>query len=247
MVSDMIVETKYRSMAKAITWRIIATLTTVALVYWFTGKLELAATVGGLEVVLKLLFNFLHERAWLMIRFGRKKVDPFVLWFTGRPLSGKTTIADLVHQELSKREMEVSRLSGQGVRELFPEVGFTRQERIAHLKRVSHVVRMLEKNNVSVVASFISPYKEARQEVKDMVKDNYIEIYVKASVEACKKRDKTGMYERAERGEIKNFTGISDVYEEPESPALILDTEAHSFQECRDQVLQYVDRHLLKR
>jgi adenylylsulfate kinase len=136
MVSDMIIETKTRSMAKAITWRIIATLTTVVLVYAFTGKLELAATVGILEVLLKLLFNFLHERAWLMIKFGRKKIDPFVLWFTGRPLSGKTTIADLVYKELSSGDLEVSRLSGKEVRELFPEVGFTREERIAHLKRV---------------------------------------------------------------------------------------------------------------
>jgi adenylylsulfate kinase len=80
-----------------------------------------------------------------------------------------------------------------------------------------------------------------------MVKENYIEIYVKASVEACKKRDKKGIYERAERGEIKNFTGVSDVYEEPESPALILDTETHSFQECSKRVLRYVDNYLLKR
>ncbi len=243
----MIIETKFRSLAKAITWRVIATLTTVVLVYLFFGKLELAAAVGGIEVVLKLLFNFLHERAWLIIKFGRKKVDPFVLWFTGRPLSGKKTIADMVYNELSRGDLEVSRLSGQGVRELFPEVGFTRQERIAHLKRVSHVVRMLEKNNVSVVASFISPYKEARQEINKMVKENYIEIYVKASVDACKKRDKNGMYERAERGEIKNFTGISDVYEEPDSPVLVLDTEKYSNQECSEQVLNYVNNSLLKR
>ena len=243
----MIIETKYRSLAKAITWRIIATMTTVALVYIFFRRLELAAAVGGIEVLLKLLFNFLHERAWLMIEFGRKKVDPFVLWFTGRPLSGKKTIADLVYKELSKGDLEVSRLSGQGVREVFPEVGFTRQDRIAHLKRISHMVRMLEKNNVSVVASFISPYKEARQEIKKMVKENYIEIYVKASVAACKKRDKKGIYERAERGEIKNFTGISDVYEEPDSPALVLDTEIYSYHECCDQVLKYVDMNLSKR
>ena len=90
----MIIETKYRSLAKAITWRIIATLTTVTLVFIIFGKLELAAAVGGLEVILKLLFNFLHERAWLYIKFGRKKVEPFVLWLTGLPVSGKTTIFD---------------------------------------------------------------------------------------------------------------------------------------------------------
>lgn len=243
----MIIETKYRSLAKAITWRIIATLTTITLVYIFFGRLELAAAVGGLEILLKLLFNFLHERAWLFIKFGKKKLEPFVLWFTGIPVSGKTTIADLVYNNISQGEMEVERLDGSHVRELFPEVGFTRKERIAHLKRVSHVIRMLEKNNVSVVASFISPYIEAREEIRHMIKENFIEIYVKASVETCKKRDKKGMYEKAEKGIIKNFTGISDVYEEPRSPALVLDTESFTPEQCCEQVISYVEKYLLKR
>lgn len=243
----MIIETKYRSLAKAITWRIIATLTTVTLVYIFFGRLELAAAVGGLEVLLKLLFNFLHERAWLFVNFGKKKVEPFVLWFTGLPACGKSTIADLVFKQLSNRELEIERLDGRDIRKLFPEVGFTREERIAHLKRVSHMIRLLEKNNVSVVASFISPYTESRDEIRKMIKDNFIEIYVKASLESCKKRDTKDMYLRAEKGEIQNFTGISDVYEEPRSPHLVLDTDNLSAEQCAQQVIHYVETHLLKR
>jgi adenylylsulfate kinase len=243
----MIIETKYRSLAKSITWRIIATLTTVILVYIFFRRLELAVAVGGIEVLLKLLFNFLHERAWLFIKFGKKKVEPFVLWFTGLPACGKSTIADLVYEQLANRELEIERLDGLDIRKLYPEVGFTRQERIAHLKRVSHMIRLLEKNNVSVVASFISPYTESRDEIRKMIKDNFIEIYVRASIESCKKRDTKNMYLRAETGEIKNFTGISDVYEEPRSPALVLDTETSSAEDCAQQVINYVEKNLLKR
>ncbi|MCK4942168.1 MAG: adenylyl-sulfate kinase, partial [Candidatus Aminicenantes bacterium] len=96
-------------------------------------------------------------------------------------------------------------------------------------------------------ASFISPYKESRDEIRQMIKENFIEIYVKASVESCKRRDTKGMYLRAEKGEIQNFTGISDVYEEPRSPALVLDTETLSAEQCTQQVINYIEKHLLKR
>jgi adenylylsulfate kinase len=137
----MIIETRYRSWLKAITWRIIATLTTVVLVYIFFGRLEMAAAVGALEVILKLIFNFVHERIWLWIKFGKKRIEPFVLWFTGLPACGKTTIADLVYQKLSGGELEIERLDGKNVRKLYPEVGFTREERIAHFTLQSSAQR----------------------------------------------------------------------------------------------------------
>lgn len=242
----MIIETKLRSVLKTITWRMIATFTTVGLVYLFFGKLETAAAVGGIEVVLKILFYFMHERAWGRSSLGRKKLNPFVLWFTGLPLSGKTVIGDLVYQKLINKKLDMERLDSRDVRKLFPEIGFEREERIQHLKRISFLVKMLEKNKISVVASFISPYKEARDQVRNMVDSGYIEIYVKAGIEACKKRDQTGKYLRAEKGEIKNFTGVSDVYEEPESPHIVLDTEKLSPEEAADTVVRYVEKNLIK-
>lgn len=242
----MIIETKLRSVLKTLTWRVIATVTTIGLVYLFFGKLETAAAVGGIEVVLKVLFYFLHERAWGRSSIGRKKIDPFVLWFTGLPLSGKTTIADLVHDRLVKKKLEMERLDGRDVRKLFPEIGFSRDERIQHLKRISFLIKMLEKNKISVVASFISPYKESRDQIREMINQGYIEIYVKADIETCRKRDKKGKYLRADKGEIKNFTGVSDVYEEPESPDIILDTDKLSYEECADTVIRYVEKNLIK-
>jgi adenylylsulfate kinase len=239
----MIIETKLRTLTKAITWRITATLTTIVLVYLFTGRVGMALQVGAIEVVLKIIFYFLHDRGWNKIKFGKKKFDPFVVWFTGLPVSGKTSIANRVFELLKNKEFELERIDSHDVRGMFPEVGFEREDRILHLKRVSFLVKMLEKNKVSVIASFVTPYKEARDVIRDMIDLNYIEVYVKTPLETCKIRDTRGVYERAERGEIRNFTGISDTYDEPIDPDIILDTEQLSVEESARRVIQYLQKN----
>ncbi len=241
----MIIETKFRSLLKAISWRILATLATAMLVYAFFGKLKLAAAIGGIEVVLKIAIYFLHERLWERIKFGRVRISPFVLWFTGLPLSGKTTIADSVYDAIKKMGIDVERLDSRDVRGLFPEEGFTRGDRIRHLKRVAHLIRVLQNNGICVVASFVSPYREAREIVKSMTL-NYVEIYVKASVEECMRRDNRGLYEKALKGEIKNFTGVSDVYEEPDAPDIVLDTEKLPPEKSAQIVVKYVREKLIR-
>lgn len=240
----MIIETKLRSLIKAITWRATATLTTITLVYLFFGRIDTALEIGGIEVTLKIFLYILHDRGWNKIKFGRKKFDPFVLWFTGLPVSGKTAIADAVYKELNKKDFEIERIDSHDVRELFPEVGFSRAERLYHLKRISFMIRILEKNKVSVVASFVSPYKEARDQIRKMIKTNYVEIYVKTKIETCKKRDERGVWERAVKGEIKNFTGVSDIYDEPESPDIILDTDQLSIEESAQKVIDYLEKSI---
>ena len=241
----MYIETRTRSVLKAISWRVLATLTTMSLVYIFFRRLDLAAAVGVLEAVIKMIVYFVHERIWNKIKYGKKEVPAFVLWFTGLPLSGKTTIANGVYEKLKKEGIKIQRLDSKDVRSLFPEVGFSREDRNRHIKRIGHLVSILEKNGISSVASFISPYKESRDFVRKQVK-NFIEIYVKASVEACMKRDKNGMYEKALKGEIKNFTGISDVYEEPVHPDLVIDTDKVSPEEAINTVFGYVKNKFLK-
>ena len=241
----MYIETKVRSVFKAFSWRFLATFTTAVIVYLFFGRLDLAAAVGVVESASKIVLYFLHERIWNRISWGRKEVTPFVLWFTGLPLSGKTTIADRVYDELKSMGLKVERLDSKQVRSLFPKAGFTREERLTHLGRVAFLCSMLEKNGVSVVASFISPYKEAREFARRICK-NYVEVYVKASLETCIKRDYKGLYEKALKGEIPNFTGVSDPYEEPESPEIVIDTESLSPDEAKDLILDYVKRHFLR-
>jgi len=238
------IETRTRSIIKSISWRVLATLVTMSLVYIFFRRLDLAAAVGGLEVVIKMLIYFIHERVWNKIKFGRREIPSFAVWLTGLPLSGKTTIGDSVYEKLRKEGIKVQRLDSKDIRVLLPEVGYTRGERNLHIKRVGYLVSILEKNGVSSVASFISPYKESRDFVKQNVK-NFIEVYIKAPVEVCMKRDKRGMYKRALNGEIKNFTGISDVYEEPQNPDIIIDTEKLSIDKAVEKIYNYLRQRFL--
>jgi adenylylsulfate kinase len=238
-------ETNIRSIVKGITWRMVATGTTMSIVYVFFGNLELAVATGILETVAKVGLYWGHEKIWQRIRWGKKRIEPFNLWFTGLPLSGKTTIADKVYKKLQKLDIPIERIDSKDVRELFSDVGFTREERVRHIKRIGHLVQKLQKHSVSTVCSFVSPYKESRKLIRKMVKNN-IMVYVKADVETCKKRDYKGVYEKALRGEIKNFTGVSDVYEEPKHAEIVIDTEKMSPDEAAEYIYKYVKKNYIK-
>ena len=216
-------ETNARSVAKAISWRVFGTAATSALVFLFTGRLILSLAVGGVEFVSKIGLFWVHERLWNRLRFGKKQVQPAVIWFTGLSGSGKSTIADSVARDLESRGLRVERLDGDTVRNLFPDTGFTRPERDAHIRRVGFLASTLEKNGVFVVASFVSPYEESRQFVRSMC-PRYLEVYVATPLEECERRDAKGLYARARRGEIKHFTGIDDPYEPPVRPDVVVDT-----------------------
>ena len=178
-------ETNKRSILKGITWRVVATTTTILIVYVFFGRLDLAIAAGFIETVLKVGLYWGHERAWFKIKWGREKIDPFNIWFTGLPLSGKTTIADLVHKKLEKLDIPLERLDSKDVRDLIPNIGFSRSERNTHMFRIAHLIKTLQKNSISTVSSFVSPYRESRKVIRNMVKNNIV-IYVKADLETCK-------------------------------------------------------------
>ena len=241
----MFKETNLRSIAKGISWRFLATTTTIIIVYIFFGRLDLAIAAGVAEALSKILLYWVHERVWQRLRWGKKMIEPFNIWFTGLPLSGKTTIADGVYKKLKSMGILVERIDSKDVRKLFPEVGFTREERNRHIKRIAHLVGTLQKNYVSAVCSFVSPYVESRDYVRKMTKNPVI-VYVKASVETCMKRDYKGVYEKALKGELKNFTGISDVYEEPIDPDIVIDTEKMSVDEAVDMVVGYIKKKYIK-
>ncbi len=230
-----------RTVLKTITWRFTATVTTVTLVWLFTGEVGAALAIGGIEVFLKMLFYYLHERAWDAINFGREEVEPFVLWFTGLPDSGKTTIADAVHKKLSENGRKIERLDSHTVRALFPATGFSREERNRHIERVGYLAGILEQNNISVIASFISPYKESRQKVRDLA-GNFIEVYVNTPAEICEQRDAKGNWRKARRGEIKQFTGVDDPYEAPEKPELTIDASDSSPQQNAEVIVGYLKK-----
>ncbi len=116
----------------------------------------------------------------------------------------KTTIADEVYKELKKLDIPLERIDSRDIRELIPNVGFSREERNRHIKRIGHLIQTLQKNSISTVCSFVSPYKESRKSLREMVKNNIV-VYVKADIETCKKRDYKGVYQKALNGEIKTL------------------------------------------
>jgi adenylylsulfate kinase len=174
---------------------------------------------------------------------GRERTRPApVLWFTGLSGSGKSTIAARVHEALARRGLDVEYIDGDALREVFPSAGFTRAERDEHLRRTGYMASRLAEHGVTVVASFVSPYRESREFIRALCRD-FVEIYVSTPLEECERRDVKGLYARARRGEIRNFTGIDDPYEPPEHPELTLDTRALSVDQCVATVLaRYGDR-----
>lgn len=169
-----------------------------------------------------------------------KFLKPTVLWFTGLSGSGKSTISEKVYAQLKDKGYKVEHLDGDAVREVFPTTGFSKKERDDHVKRVGFVASLLQKHGVFVVASFISPYQDARDFVRNMCED-FTEIHISTPLEVCEERDVKGLYEKARKGEIDNFTGISDPYEEPENPELRIDTTDITVEEGVRQVFDYLE------
>jgi adenylylsulfate kinase len=137
-----------------------------------------------------------------------------------------------------RRGTDVEYIDGDSLREVFPNTGFTREEREEHLRRTGYMASRLAAHGVTVVASFVSPYRSSRDFIRRLC-PGFVEVYVATPLEECERRDVKGLYARARRGEITNFTGIDDPYETPERPELRLDTQALSVEECVERVLQH--------
>ncbi len=166
-----------------------------------------------------------------------------VAWLTGLPGSGKTTIASLAASELRGLGYRVEVLDGDWVRRTInPDAGYTREERRRHLLRVAWIARLLARNGVIVLCSFVSPYRSVRAEVREIVEEEapFLEVYVKCPLEECIRRDPKGLYKRALRGEIEHFTGVSDPYEPPEEPDLVLDTTREEPRESAGRLVRLI-------
>jgi adenylylsulfate kinase len=152
-------------------------------------------------------------------------VPGFTLWMTGLSGAGKSTLANAVATELRESGVPIEILDGDEVREnLSKGLGFSREDRDTNIRRIGYVAKLLSRNGVGVITAAISPYRSVRDEVRASV-PNFVEVYVKASVAECARRDVKGLYKKAFAGEIAQFTGVSDPYEVPLSPELIIDTE----------------------
>ena len=170
----------------------------------------------------------------------------FTLWFTGLSGAGKTTISKLVEEELRQRRRRLEILDGDIVREnLSKGLGFSKEDRDINIRRIAFVADLLSRNGVPVITAAISPYAEIRREARALMGDRFIEVYVKATVDTCAERDVKGLYEKAFAGEIKEFTGVSDPYEEPLDPEVVLDTESESPEESAGRIISLLEQRQL--
>ena len=162
----------------------------------------------------------------------------FVVWFTGLPSSGKTSVARKLEEMLIQEALMVEVLDGDELRtKLDPEVGFSRRDREVHIRRVAYVSKLLARNGVAVLVCLVSPYRHVRANARKEIGD-FIEVWTKCSLETCIKRDPKGLYKKALAGEIADMTGIQDPYEEPLNPEVIVETEGKTAKENAKKVLE---------
>ncbi len=170
-----------------------------------------------------------------------------VVWLTGLPKSGKSEIAELTAYKLEQRGIQAERLDGSILRKtISKDLGFSKKDRDTNLERAMHIAEMLSRNRAIVLCSFITPYESQRKRIRKELEKHghYVEVYVKSSVETSKKRDEEGLYRKAEKGEIKDFTGVSQDYEEPENPDIVLDTEKKSMEDCAEELVKFLEAML---
>ena len=171
-----------------------------------------------------------------------KKDEGFVLWLTGLSGSGKSALATLVAEKLRETRKYVEILDGDVVRKsLTKDLGFTEVDRKTNLERVTFVAKLLSRNGVATIVSFISPYIVSRENARKET-TNFIELFVKCSLEVCIERDVKGLYKRALAGEIDNFTGVSHPYEEPPNPEIIVETDKEPLEESTEKILNYLQK-----
>ena len=173
-------------------------------------------------------------------RETQNKHKSVILWFTGLSGAGKSTLAHTVEDKLHNMGCKTFVLDGDNVRHgLCGDLGFTEADRTENIRRIGHVAKLFLEAGVIILTAFISPFKSDRQLVRNLVHpDEFLEIYCNAPVEVCEQRDVKGLYQKARKGLIKDFTGISSPYEAPTNPELIIDTGSESLDSCADQVIQ---------
>lgn len=176
------------------------------------------------------------------LRAAMKQQRPRCIWFTGLSGSGKSTLANLLEKKLCEHGLHTYLLDGDNLRHgLNRDLGFTEADRVENIRRVAEVAKLMVDAGLIVLASFISPFQAERQMARRLFADTeFIEVFVDTPLSECERRDVKGLYAKARRGELKNFTGIDSAYERPEHPELVVDTCSHSIEYCVEQIVTYL-------
>ena len=164
-----------------------------------------------------------------------------VLWFTGLSGSGKSTIANALEEKLHKSKKLTYLLDGDNVRHgLCSDLGFSLEARTENIRRIGELTKLFVDSGIITLATFVSPLRSDREKVRDLLGKDFLEVYVKCSLETCEERDPKDLYKKARDGQIKNFTGIDSPYEEPKDAEIVLDTDVSDIDQCVEQIIAYL-------
>ena len=215
------IDSQKRSFWKAISWRLIAIAILAIVAFLTTGDVKTTSLITLCYHSIQIFLFFLHERIWNFIKWGKTK--GMFIQMTGLSGAGKTTLARAVETRLKTKGFKVEIIDGDEYREgLCKDLGFSKEDRNTNIRRLGFVGKVLSRNNVITIMSAINPYEDLRKELEGTCGAKT--VFIKCPVEICIERDVKGLYAKALSGEIKNFTGISDPFEEPNRPDLVIDT-----------------------
>ncbi len=193
--------------------------------------------------------KFIIPHEHYITKHDRRKANghgSVVVWFTGLPSSGKSTLANEVEKNLMKEGLKTYILDGDNIRTgLCKGLGFSEEDRAENIRRIGEVSKLFVDAGVVTLSAFVSPYRKDRDGVRNLFeKEEFVEVFVRCPVGECEKRDVKGLYKKARAGEIKGFTGIDDPYEEPENPEIVVDTDRESLKESADKILSYLKNRI---
>ncbi len=208
---------------------------------------NMTSACGVIDYALRRSTNVVWQQTDItrQIRAEQKGQKPLTLWFTGLSGSGKSTLANEVEKRLVAMGRHTMLLDGDNIRHgLNKNLGFKESDRVENIRRTSEVAKLMNDAGLITLTAFISPYEKDRKNARDIIGEAFIEIFVSTPLEVCEKRDVKGLYKRARRGEIPNFTGISSPYEVPVNPEITIDTNSYSLEEATDYVVKQIMKYL---
>lgn len=215
------IDTKRRSFWKAISWRLFAVFLLSVVAFVATGDISSTTLITLCYHTIQVFMFFIHERLWNFIKWGKTK--GMFIQMTGLSGAGKTTLARIIETRLQNKGLKVEIIDGDEYREgLCRDLGFSKEDRNTNIRRLGFVGKVLSRNNVVTIMSAINPYEDLRKELAETCGAKT--VFIKCAVEKCIERDVKGLYAKALSGEIQNFTGISDPFEEPTNADLVIET-----------------------
>ena len=231
-----------RSLFKSLSWRLFAFIILIFVSFLALNDTKTSLILALCYNVVQVIMYYIHERIWNLIRWGKPK--GIFIQMTGLSGAGKSTLAFDVGNKLRKKGHKVEIIDGDEYREgLCKDLGFSKEDRNTNIRRLGFVGKVLSRNNVITIMSAINPYDSIRQELKNNC--GATTVYIKCSLDKCVERDVKGLYKKALSGEIKQFTGISDPFEEPSSPDLIINTDSENLEQSSKKLEDFILKSIM--